>query len=143
MQHYLLALLAISLATATDFPTVDRNNFTEKFFDNIIDHFDYQDNKTYKQRYFLNDDYFDEKNGPIFLYICGEYTCSIRDDRLFAFMVGAKHNARLIALEHRYYGISQPFGNLTMENLRYLSTEQALADIAYFLEEMNEDKPDR
>lgn len=58
-------------------------------------------------------------------------------------MIGAKHNARLLVLEHRYYGDSQPFDEWTYENLSYLNTEQALADIAYFLGTMNKDKPDR
>jgi hypothetical protein len=38
-------------------------------------------------------------------------------------MVGASHGAILYALEHRFYGKSQPFDDLATENLRYLSTE--------------------
>lgn len=52
-------------------------------------------------------------------------------------MVGAEHNALLITLEHRYYGASQPFENWSTENLKFLSSEQALADLAYFIESMN------
>ena len=37
-----------------------------------------------------------------------------------------------VILEHRYYGTSFPVSNLTTENFRFLSTEQALADQAYF-----------
>jgi len=40
----------------------------------------------------------------------------------------------IIALEHRFYGQSQPFGEITTDNLVYLSSEQALADLAYFIE---------
>ena len=58
-------------------------------------------------------------------------------------MVGAKHHARLFVLEHRYYGTSQPFNDWTLESLRYLDTQQALADIADFLSAMNEDDPKR
>lgn len=41
----------------------------------------------------------------------------------------------MVSLEHRYYGKSLPFGNqsLTIENLRFLTAEQALRDLAYFL----------
>ncbi|KAK5940921.1 hypothetical protein PMZ80_006198 [Knufia obscura] len=37
-----------------------------------------------------------------------------------------------VILEHRYYGTSFPTPNLTTENFRFLTTEQALADQAYF-----------
>lgn len=35
-------------------------------------------------------------------------------------------------MEHRYYGTSFPTDDLSTENLRFLTTEQALADTAYF-----------
>lgn len=41
-------------------------------------------------------------------------------------------------LEHRYYGKSHPTENLSTENLVYLSSEQALADLAYFINGMKE-----
>ncbi|KAK0730225.1 peptidase S28 [Lasiosphaeris hirsuta] len=37
-----------------------------------------------------------------------------------------------VVLEHRYYGASFPATDLSTENLRFLSTDQALADMAYF-----------
>lgn len=37
-----------------------------------------------------------------------------------------------VILEHRYYGTSFPTSNLSTENLRFLTTDQALADQAYF-----------
>lgn len=37
-----------------------------------------------------------------------------------------------VVLEHRYYGESWPTSDLSTENLRFLTTEQALADEAYF-----------
>ncbi|KAH9112681.1 hypothetical protein LEN26_011447 [Aphanomyces euteiches] len=38
----------------------------------------------------------------------------------------------LVALEHRYYGSSQPVPDWSKANLKYLSSEQALADITTF-----------
>jgi hypothetical protein len=35
-------------------------------------------------------------------------------------------------LEHRFYGKSRPTADLSTENLQYLSSEQALADLAQF-----------
>ncbi|KAI6476045.1 hypothetical protein MCOR17_001328 [Pyricularia oryzae] len=37
-----------------------------------------------------------------------------------------------VILEHRYYGTSVPTPDFSTENLRFLTTEQALADTAYF-----------
>jgi pimeloyl-ACP methyl ester carboxylesterase len=54
-------------------------------------------------------------------------------------MVGAEHGARLFVLEHRFYGASQPFDDWSLDSLRFLSSEQAMADIAYFLASMNQD----
>jgi len=40
-----------------------------------------------------------------------------------------------LSLEHRYYGKSLPFADqsFTIQNLKYLSAEQALNDLAYFI----------
>jgi len=84
----------------------------------------------------VSDQYWDGE-GPIFVYICGEYRCTVPDTRLFPFMVGATHNARFMVLEHRFYGDSQPFANWELENFGYLNSEQALADLAYFIGKMN------
>ncbi|KAB5559757.1 peptidase S28 [Coniochaeta sp. 2T2.1] len=37
-----------------------------------------------------------------------------------------------VILEHRYYGTSFPVPDLSTENMRFLTTDQALADMAYF-----------
>jgi len=92
----------------------------------------------------VNDKYWTAgSDGPNFIYLCGEYRCSVREDRLYPFMVGAQHNARLFAIEHRFYGDSQPYDNWSLESLEKLSASQALADTAYFLGKMNEDNPTR
>jgi len=98
----------------------------------------------FDMRYWVNDYYWSEdQTGPNFIYLCGEYTCSVPSDRLYPFMVGASHGARLLVLEHRFYGSSQPMPDWSLESLRLLSTEQAMADIAQFLGTMNADDPAR
>ena len=46
-------------------------------------------------------------------------------------------------MEHRYYGKSQPFENWETENLKYLNIENALADLALFIESINTDLQER
>ena len=110
-------------------------DYTTSYFENMLDHFNDKDTRTYKQRYWSNDKFFKpEEKAPVFLYICGEWTCSPPDEQMFPMMVGAEHDALLVSLEHRYYGDSQPFDSWTTDNFKYLTSELALADIAYFIE---------
>ncbi|GFS04295.1 thymus-specific serine protease [Elysia marginata] len=46
---------------------------------------------------------------------------------------GQKHNAVRLQLEHRFYGDSHPTKDMSVDNLQYLSTEQALSDLANFI----------
>ena len=125
----------------SDLPDINVDDFYEKTFDNLVDHYNMQDDRTYKQRYWINDEYFNkgDKKGPIFIYICGEYRCSVPATRLYPFMLGATYGARLLVLEHRFYGDSQPFDDWSLENLAYLSSQQALSDLAYFLGAMKKE----
>ena len=133
-KTFIAALLATVVFAANDLPTVNEADFTEHRFDNKVDHFNYQSTNTYKQRYWQNNVYCqDTATCPIFVYICGEYTCSVPAFRFYPFMIGAEHGAQLFVIEHRYYGESQPYPDWKTENLVHLSSEQALADLASFL----------
>ena len=46
-----------------------------------------------------------------------------------------KFGAICFQLEHRFYGESHPTPDMSDENLVYLSSEQALADLAFFVTE--------
>ncbi|KAH7110334.1 serine carboxypeptidase S28-domain-containing protein [Dendryphion nanum] len=91
-------------------------------------------NGTFNLRY-----WFDASNykpgGPIFVLLGGE---TEGDGRLpflqkgIIAQVTQATNGLGVILEHRYYGTSFPVPNLSVENLRFLSTEQALAEIDYF-----------
>ena len=49
-----------------------------------------------------------------------------------------ENQGMVISLEHRFYGKSMPFGinSLNTDKLKYLSSEQALRDLGYFLTSM-------
>jgi pimeloyl-ACP methyl ester carboxylesterase len=104
----------------------------EGTFDQRIDPTNATDTRTFKQRYFLNSTYAAGADSPVLYYICGEGTCSADDLRGATLAYGKKYKAHLVALEHRYYGRSQPFAELTAENLVHLTTANALADLASF-----------
>lgn len=98
--------------------------------------------KTWKQRYFLNTDFY-KPGGPLFLVIGGEGMISARyvGESYLAYFLAKKWNGVVATLEHRYYGLSQPTETASTENLeKYLSSQQALADLAtftLFLKEQN------
>jgi len=50
----------------------------------------------------------------------------------FAQVLAKKFGAAVVTPEHRYYGKSSPFRRLTTGNLRFLSSKQALFDLAVF-----------
>jgi len=114
----------------------------ERWFAQKLDHFDGADSRVWMQRYFLNDAYVREgsKTTPIFVCVGGEgpaltpnvvvdgdVHCSVMID------LARKHSALVVALEHRFYGASQPTGDLSVASLKYLSSAQALEDLAGFV----------
>lgn len=94
----------------------------------------------FQQRYYVDETFSKGKNDPVFFYICGESACSpnVLNGAIRAY---AQHfNAKLVALEHRYYGESQPFKDLSTAHLRFLNTEHALNDLVYFQRAMQHSK---
>uniref|UniRef100_A0A7S3GBX6 Uncharacterized protein n=2 Tax=Palpitomonas bilix TaxID=652834 RepID=A0A7S3GBX6_9EUKA len=108
----------------------------ELYFEQVLDHFNGQNNATWKQRYFVNDQFWDGK-GPVLLMIGGEGPISSAyvQEHFITYNYAQQYNALLVALEHRFYGESQPLDASKTENLAYLSSEQALADLAWFREQ--------
>lgn len=85
------------------------------------------------QRFFMNKEFY-KAGGPVFLMIGGEGAISSKWMGEGAWIHYAKeHNAYCFQLEHRYYGASRPTPTTTTAELKYLSSEQALADLANFI----------
>ncbi len=116
-------------------PVVETDSLVEGTYDQRIDHDNCCNFETFKQRYYVDSSLATSENAPVFLYICGESTCEQRSILGGAIREHAKKfGAHLIALEHRYYGKSQPFPKLTTENMKYLTTQYAVKDLANFVE---------
>ena len=110
-----------------------QSGLTEQIFKQRVDHFG-QTKARFSQRYWI-DSRFVANGGdeaPILLRLDGEgYGESFiaqSDLRYFATSLGA----RVIHLEHRYYGKSQPFADLSNEHLKYLTIDNVIADIVDF-----------
>ena len=85
---------------------------TQLWFNQIADHYNYQNATTWKQRYWVIDNFFNPNVGPVFVYICGEYVCQgVPDARQWVVTMAQKLQGLILVLEHRYYGQSMPFGN--------------------------------
>ena len=95
----------------------------EQWFEQKLDHFNPQNKETWKQRYFDNSKYWDPETGPLFLYIGGEGTLREPADNSLIVNMAKKFNGRVFALEHRFYGKSQPLEDWSLDSLQYLSPD--------------------
>lgn len=121
-------------------PFVDKQqettNVATQWFTQQLDHFDNNEVRTWKQRYYLRSTEFDG-SGPVFLMIGGEGALSSHWLSTGAMVdSGIQNKALMLALEHRFYGESRPLSNTSTASLAYLSSEQALADLAEFRQAM-------
>ena len=117
----------------------------ERWFDGQrLNHFDAADLRMWSQRYFINDhrdrESADEAPAVVFLCVGGEgpaLTARVVEDGgehcAIATSLATRKKGVVFALEHRFYGASQPTGDLSMSSLRYLSSQQALEDVVAFL----------
>ena len=116
-----------------------------RFFEQLQDHFDGTNNKTWQQAYYVNDTFWNgNMHAPVFLCVGGEgppidgsvvvssVHCNLAVEML------QETGAIMFAVEHRYYGCHNmsacPVSSFSplRESLRFLSSKQALADLATF-----------
>ncbi|RMZ75164.1 hypothetical protein DV737_g5422, partial [Chaetothyriales sp. CBS 132003] len=114
--------------------------YTEHNISVPVDHFfneskyEPHSNATFNLRYWFDATYY-KPGGPVIVLQGGETDAS---GRLVFLQKGilyelSKATGGLgVVLEHRYYGTSFPVDDLSTENLRFLTTQQAVADQAYF-----------
>ncbi|KAI0645171.1 peptidase S28 [Trametes meyenii] len=133
-----------------DGPVVSRNGTqlppynTTYYFDQLIDHTN-PSLGTFKQRYWHTYELY-EKGGPIILFTPGESNA----DRYGAYLTNATINGLLaqelngatIVLEHRYYGLSNPYPDLSAKSLKYHTIQQAIDDLEYFAKNVVLPQPD-
>ncbi|KAH9917352.1 serine carboxypeptidase S28-domain-containing protein [Fomitopsis serialis] len=127
----LLALLAVAIVdrNGTELPPLN----TTYYFDQLIDHTN-PSIGTFKQRYWHTWEFY-EAGGPIILTTPGEGNAEGSEDSLVNStingMIAQELNGSTIVLEHRYYGYSNPYDNLSVESLQYHTIQQAIDDFEY------------
>jgi|EP01049_Picozoa_sp_SAG25_P012902 serine protease 16 len=127
------------LASTPPGAAVDTKQSTQPlWFDGaVLDHFaPAAERTTWSQRYYVNDTLWGGPGFPVLLYIGGEGAESGRaiSGELFISHLAEKHQALLVDVEHRFYGESHPTPAMDDASMRYLSSQQALADLSHFVE---------
>lgn len=103
---------------------------TPLFWSAKVDNFDVTNNATFQQRYYVDNQYWDGK-GPVFFEIGGEGTLSGAPGGYIGYLA-KNYSALVVALEHRFYGVSVPNNRADSANYKYLTVQQALADLSSF-----------
>ncbi|KAI0180215.1 peptidase S28 [Hypoxylon sp. FL1284] len=130
-----------ALQTRQDVPR-DQLQYDANYFQQKINHFPDSEiyaksnlsHGTFTQRYYFDDTYY-KPGGPVYLYIGGETSAPSRFSNLqtgnIQILMEATNGLGVI-LENRYYGESYPFNSSTTDELLFLTTNQTIADNAYF-----------
>jgi len=124
----------------------NKNDYKEYFHNVKVDHFSYNDNRTFSLRYLVKDKYFDKNNpkSPILFYCGNEGPIEAfwENSGFVTEYLAEKYKALVIFGEHRFFGKSFPFGgkqDKDPEKNKYLTSEQALSDFVDLLSEYRND----
>ena len=91
----------------------------------------------WKQRFMVKLDTYKE-GGPVFLLIGGGKEFERQSGKLRGFKdsfeeLATRHGAAMISIEHRYFGSNETFSGQNVTNLEWLTIEQTLRDVLYFI----------
>ncbi|CAK7229634.1 hypothetical protein SBRCBS47491_007317 [Sporothrix bragantina] len=109
----------------------------QRFFEQLLDHSN-PELGTFNQSYWYSTEFWTGPGAPVVVFTPGEsaaadYTGYLTNATItgqFAQAIGGA----VIMIEHRYWGQSSPFAELTTKNLQYLTLANAIADLTYFAE---------
>ncbi|KAG5671034.1 hypothetical protein PVAND_001252 [Polypedilum vanderplanki] len=115
-----------------------------RFFNQPVDHFNPFDRRNFDQRFLENSEFFQD-GGPIYIYLTvGERFFGVYDTFItsgLVYDIAEETNGLLIAIEHRYFGVSRPTVDTSFQNLQWLNIHQTLADVARFIAHLKENRP--
>ncbi|KAM3968960.1 putative serine protease K12H4.7 [Aphomia sociella] len=121
-------------------PITSRNSITEHWFSVRLNHFMSHNNETFNMRFYYNSEFVNSADPVIVVVVGGEWAISpgwVAGGLAYEF---AKiHGGGVFYTEHRYYGLTRPTTNTTVSELRFLNVDQALGDLAQFIEYVKSD----
>ncbi|PZC74323.1 hypothetical protein B5X24_HaOG207976 [Helicoverpa armigera] len=138
---WLIFLISPCLALVDREPVLNmrrtRTTPVEGFVQVRLNHFMASDTRTFPMRYYYNSEFAGEN---LVILVGGEW--AISPEWLqggLAHEMAEQMNAGLFYTEHRFYGNTRPFSDSSLENLSFLSIDQALADLAQFIQHVKSD----
>ena len=104
-------------------------------FPQLIDHSN-PDLGTFEQFYYYDYRHWKGPGSPVVFFTPGEinvtgYDSYLTTDRTTG-VLAKEIGAATIVMEHRYWGTSTPYTDLTTENMKYLTLEQSILDLTNF-----------
>jgi pimeloyl-ACP methyl ester carboxylesterase len=108
-----------------------QENISAEVYQQKLDHDSSSDARVFSQRFWVSSQFAKTTAAPVLLFICGEGACGDYAFQTAMSEHAEKLGAYMVAVEHRYYGQSQPFADLKTANLKYLSVHQALLDLIH------------
>jgi len=104
------------------------------FFNQPIDHSN-PSLGTFQQRFWMNWEFYEE-GGPIIIFTPGEANAEPYTGYLTNLTVNGQiaqqQKGATIVIEHRFFGLSNPYPDLTVKSLKYLTIQLGVDDLAYF-----------
>lgn len=104
-------------------------------FEQYIDH-DNPELGTFSQTYWWSTEYWGGPGSPVILFTPGEINASAYTgyltNRTLTGAVAQEVGGAVILIEHRYWGYSSPFSDLTTENMQYLTLKNSISDFVVF-----------
>lgn len=138
---FLLLLIAPCLAVHMQEPVSparsSRVSPVEGWVQVRLNHFMAYDTRTYPMRYYYNDEFAGDN---IVIFVGGEWAITEGwTQGGLAYEMAQQMRAGLFYTEHRFYGSSRPFADSDLPNLSFLTIDQALADLAQFIQHVKSD----
>ncbi len=120
------------LAAAAAYPAYNLSVPVDHFHNDTL--YEPHSDESFALRYWFDAQYYQE-GGPVIVLAGGETSGEGRIPFLetgILYQLAKATGGVGVILEHRYYGESWPVADTSTENMRFLTTDQALADTAYF-----------